>query len=180
MGNTSYGWFNYSSEDKPPTSFQCTQKAHVIIILSSRVYEGIPNLNSKIYCYFLNIPLMSKQHNIHFMSNGHFRLTFTVHLIFNSLYVLLSIIIFGCWSPECSDKAFDCLWKKCIVQSWNSRWHRLMGINVTDDIHSIKWLGTSWLVHAAYAANELAALHLNGWLASTWAFAAPPSPAPPV
>ncbi len=44
-----------------------------------------------------------------------------------------------------------------------------MDINVTEDIHSIKRLGKSWLVHVAYAANEIAALHLNGWLASTWA-----------
>ncbi len=40
----------------------------------------------------------------------------------------------------------------------------------TDDIHSIKLLGTSWLVHVAYAANELAALHLNICLKSTRAF----------
>ncbi len=45
------------------------------------------------------------------------------------------------------------------------------GINVTDDIHSVKRLGTSWLVHVAYTANKLATLHLNGWLAFTWAFA---------
>ncbi len=38
----------------------------------------------------------------------------------------------------------------------------------TDDIHSV---GTSWLVHVVYAANKLAALHLNGWLAFTRAFA---------
>ncbi len=31
-----------------------------------------------------------------------------------------------------------------------------------DDIYSIKLLGTSWLVHVAYTANELAALRLNG------------------
>ncbi len=37
----------------------------------------------------------------------------------------------------------------------------------THDIYSIKLLGTSLLVHVAYAANELTALHLNGWLAST-------------
>ncbi len=36
-----------------------------------------------------------------------------------------------------------------------------------DDIHSVKLLGTSWLVHVAYAANKLTALHLNGWLAFT-------------
>ncbi len=61
-------------------------------------------------------------------------------------------------------------------------------------IHRVKWLGNvwgkwSWLVHVAYAANELATLHFNGWLASTWAFCStlseflwnpPPSPAPPV
>ncbi len=35
---------------------------------------------------------------------------------------------------------------------------------------SVKLLDTSWLVHVAYAANELAALHLNGSLASTKAF----------
>ncbi len=29
-----------------------------------------------------------------------------------------------------------------------------------NDIHSIKLLGTSWLVHVAYAADELTALHL--------------------
>ncbi len=40
---------------------------------------------------------------------------------------------------------------------------------VNDDIHSVKWLGTSWLFHVAYTANERTALHLNGWLASTWA-----------
>ncbi len=37
----------------------------------------------------------------------------------------------------------------------------------TDDIHSVKLLGTSWLVHVAYAANKLTALHWNGRLAST-------------
>ncbi len=37
----------------------------------------------------------------------------------------------------------------------------------TDDIHSVKLPGTSWLVHVAYAANKLAALYLNGWLVST-------------
>ncbi len=55
-------------------------------------------------------------------------------------------------------------------------------------IHCVKLLGTSWLVHVAYAANELTALYLNGWLAFTKAvFSAfsdflwnPPSPAPPV
>ncbi len=36
----------------------------------------------------------------------------------------------------------------------------------TDDIKSINLLATSWLVHVAYAANKLAALHLNGWFAS--------------
>ncbi len=35
------------------------------------------------------------------------------------------------------------------------------------DIHRVELLGTSWLVHVAYAANELTALHLNGWLAFT-------------
>ncbi len=59
----------------------------------------------------------------------------------------------------------------------------------TDDIHSVKLAGTSWLVHVSYTANKLAALHLNGWLASTRAFHStisellwnpPPSPAPPV
>ncbi len=58
-----------------------------------------------------------------------------------------------------------------------------------DDIHSVKLLGTRWLVHVAYTANELVALHLNNWLAFTWAFRSmlseflwnpPPSPAPPV
>ncbi len=34
-----------------------------------------------------------------------------------------------------------------------------------DDIHSVKLLDTSWLVHVAYTANELTALHLSGWLA---------------
>ncbi len=29
-----------------------------------------------------------------------------------------------------------------------------------DDIHSVKLLGTNWLVHVAYTTNELAALHL--------------------
>ncbi len=28
-----------------------------------------------------------------------------------------------------------------------------------DDIHSFKLLGTSWLVHVAYTANELTAKH---------------------
>ncbi len=37
----------------------------------------------------------------------------------------------------------------------------------TDDICSVKLPGTSLLVHVAYSANELAALHLNGWLAFT-------------
>ncbi len=36
-----------------------------------------------------------------------------------------------------------------------------------DDIHSVKLLGTSWLVHVAYAVNELTALHLNEWFAFT-------------
>ncbi len=35
------------------------------------------------------------------------------------------------------------------------------------ETHSVKLLGMSWLVHVAYAANELAPLHLNGWLAFT-------------
>ncbi len=35
---------------------------------------------------------------------------------------------------------------------------------------SVKLLDTSWLVHVAYAATELAALQLNGSLASTIAF----------
>ncbi len=56
-------------------------------------------------------------------------------------------------------------WRGSIVQSWNSRWCRQTGISVTDDIHSVKQLGRSWLVHVAYADNELATLHLNGWLA---------------
>ncbi len=59
----------------------------------------------------------------------------------------------------------------------------------TDDMHSVELLGTNWLVHVAYAANELTALHLIGWLAFTRAFCSalseflwniPPSPAPPV
>ncbi len=59
----------------------------------------------------------------------------------------------------------------------------------TDDIHSVKLLGTSWLVHVVYAANKLADLHLNGWSAFTRAFHSAlseflwnplPSPAPPV
>ncbi len=37
----------------------------------------------------------------------------------------------------------------------------------TVDVHHVKLLGTSWLVHVAYTANELAALHLNVWLAFT-------------
>ncbi len=79
---------------------------------------------------------------------------------------------------------------KCQVLSWNSRWRRLIGsLMQTDDIHSIKLLGTSWLVHVAYAANELTALHLNGWLVFTRAVRSalseilwnpPPSLAPPV
>ncbi len=43
-------------------------------------------------------------------------------------------------------------------------------ITQIDDIHSVKLLGTNWLVHVAYTASELAALHFNGWLASTRAF----------
>ncbi len=35
-------------------------------------------------------------------------------------------------------------------------------------IFRCKQLGISWLVHAAYAANELTALHLYGWLVFTW------------
>ncbi len=31
-----------------------------------------------------------------------------------------------------------------------------------DDIHSVKLLGTSWLVQVAYTANELAAENLIG------------------
>jgi len=33
-----------------------------------------------------------------------------------------------------------------------------------DDIHSVKLPGTSGLVHIAYSANELDALHLSGRL----------------
>ncbi len=60
-------------------------------------------------------------------------------------------------------------------------------VNVTDDIHRVKRLGTRWLVHAAYAANELFALNLYGWLVEfTWhscsplseyLWSPPPSPA---
>ncbi len=34
-----------------------------------------------------------------------------------------------------------------------------------DYIHSIKILGTNWLVSVAYGANGCATLHLNDWLA---------------
>ncbi len=34
------------------------------------------------------------------------------------------------------------------------------GLMQTNDIHSIILLGTSWLIHVAYAADELSALHL--------------------
>ncbi len=61
------------------------------------------------------------------------------------------------------------------------------GINVTDDIHSVKRLGTRWLVHVAYAANKLATLHLNGCIhlsicsaLSEFLWNPPPSLAPPV
>ncbi len=40
-------------------------------------------------------------------------------------------------------------------------------MQIDDIIHSVKLLGTSWLVHVAYTANELTALHLNGWLGLT-------------
>ncbi len=43
-------------------------------------------------------------------------------------------------------------------------------LNITDDIYSAKWLGTIWMIHVAYAANELAVLYLNGWLAFNRAF----------
>ncbi len=58
-----------------------------------------------------------------------------------------------------------------------------------EDILTIKLLGTSWLGHVAYAANDLTALHLNGWLAFARAGRSMlselhwnhlPSPAPPV
>ncbi len=55
---------------------------------------------------------------------------------------------------------------KCQVLSCNSDG----SLTQTDDIHSVKLLGTSLLVHVAYAANELAALHIHGWLAFTRAF----------
>ncbi len=57
----------------------------------------------------------------------------------------------------------------------------------TDDIHSINY--SAQTVHVASAANELAPLHLNGWLAFTRAvhstlleflWNTPSSPAPPV
>ncbi len=62
-------------------------------------------------------------------------------------------------------------------------------VNIPDDNQRVKRLGTSWLVNAAYAGNELTALHLHGWLAFTWDSCSalseflwnpPPSPAPPV
>ncbi len=34
------------------------------------------------------------------------------------------------------------------------------GLMQTNDIDNIKLLGTSWLIHVAYAADELSALHL--------------------
>ncbi len=34
------------------------------------------------------------------------------------------------------------------------------GLMQINDIHSIILLGTSWLIHVAYAADELSALHL--------------------
>ncbi len=37
----------------------------------------------------------------------------------------------------------------------------------TDDIHSVKLIGISWLIHVSYAAKELAMLHLNACLAFT-------------
>ncbi len=40
-----------------------------------------------------------------------------------------------------------------------------VSLTQTDDIHSVKLLGTNWLVHVAY--TQLADLHLNGWLAFT-------------
>ncbi len=55
-----------------------------------------------------------------------------------------------------------------------------------DSIHSVKLLGTSWLVHVTYGANECATLHLNDWLAfihsvlSEFLLNPPPSPAPPI
>ncbi len=63
---------------------------------------------------------------------------------------------------------------------------QVLSLSQTADIHSVKLLGTNWL---AYAANELAALHLNICLTFTRAFRSmlseflwnpPPSPAPPV
>ncbi len=42
--------------------------------------------------------------------------------------------------------------------------NKLNALMQIDDIHRVKLLGISWLV---YAANELTALHLNGWLAFT-------------
>lgn len=129
MGNVSYGWFSYSSYDKPPsTSFQCTQKAHFIIILSSRVYGGIPNLNSK---YIIKIPLTSKQHNFNFISNAHFRLTFTVHVIFNSLYFFIKNSFFffflvasslnGLTKQEHKIVLLDLIWDMLPYQSVQSR-----------------------------------------------------------
>ncbi len=47
----------------------------------------------------------------------------------------------------CQHFLFKLLKFKCIVQSWNSRWCRLMDINVTYDIHSVKRLGTRFMLH---------------------------------
>ncbi len=86
----------------------------------------------------------------------------------------------------------DYLWQK---QKVNAKFcHETLdgtdgSLTQIDDIHSVKLLGTSWLVHVIYTANELTALHLNGWLAFTRAVRSAlseilwnpsPSPAPPV
>ncbi len=40
------------------------------------------------------------------------------------------------------------------------RWHRLTGINVADDIHSIKHHGTSWLVNVGMSLLRYINIHL--------------------
>lgn len=93
---------SHSSEDKPPKYVISMQvKARFIIILSSRVYEGnSQTLNPNIPLFYYHpLNIQTTQHSFCFMTNGSFRLTFTVHLTFKGLYFLLGLIFFGCWVP---------------------------------------------------------------------------------
>ncbi len=131
---------------------------------------------------------------------------FSRHFSVYKLFIFLSIINSGWWIVKPKGFFFPktprlCVWhtevRNCYhfklvsnFQLWFPIWGVLANrLKQTDDIDDIKLLGTSWLVHVAYAASKLSALHLNGCLASTRVFRStlskflwnpPPSPAPPV